>query len=299
MANACDRCAKTVKSEEDFVECSGFCHHLVHMKCAKLNKPFLKVLDENPKLFWICDECCKLIKLARFRDSVSSFGSAFASITERTESIFAELKAEIKKNSQQISRLSRKVPVSSPLPPKPDGFGHNAKRRREDSSEPSKTLECCRKPSNNCNITTVPTPCSLVWIYLSRFHPSVSKEMVSQLTKDGLQCSEDVTVIPLVKKDVDVNTLNFVSFKVGILPKFREAALNPDTRCFVSRVRRQQKAEHLVSSNRYFSTDSRRKCMQHRYECRRSNTQSAPFDENTAPANVMRVQWNHTGTHWS
>ncbi|XP_058456595.1 uncharacterized protein LOC131433992 [Malaya genurostris] len=229
MANACDRCAKTVKSEEDFVECSGFCHHLVHMKCAKLNKPFLKVLDENPNLFWICDECCKLIKLARFRDSVSSFGSAFASIAERTESIFAELKAEIKKNSQQISRLSRKVPVSSPLPPKPDGFGPNAKRRREDSSEPSKTLEGCRKPSDNCNIATVPTPCSLVWIYLSRFHPSVSKEMVSQLTKDGLQCSEDVTVIPLVKKDVDVNTLNFVSFKVGILPKFREAALNPDT----------------------------------------------------------------------
>ncbi|XP_058456733.1 uncharacterized protein LOC131434105 [Malaya genurostris] len=227
MASAGDRCAKTVKSDDDFIGCSGFCNNVVHMKCAKLNKPFLKVNDENPNLLWICDECCKLIKLARFRETVSSIGCAVSAIAEKTESICAELKAEITKNSQQISRLSRIVSTSSSVPANPVSRPA-AKRRREEVFETSSSLMGGRKPAENCNIATVPLAFILAWIYISRFHPSVSKEMVEKLTKAGLNCNDEISVIPLVKKGMDVNTLNFVSFKVGIPAKYRDVALNRD-----------------------------------------------------------------------
>ncbi|XP_058838102.1 uncharacterized protein LOC131693870 [Topomyia yanbarensis] len=230
MTSACDHCAKTVKSDDDFIECMGFCKNVVHMQCDKqLNKPFLKKLAENPNLFWMCNECVKLMKFARFRDTVSSLGCVIAAIAGKTDDVCAELKAELSKNNQQISHLARKVSTATPVRPNSGTSRPPQKRRREDGPDPSSILVGGRKLVDNSNILTVPPPIPLLWMYLSRFHPSVSKETVEKMSKEGLNCNEEIKVIPLVKKGIDVSTLNFISFKVGVHPKYREAALNPDT----------------------------------------------------------------------
>jgi len=80
--DACDRCVKTMKEGELHVQCMGFCSRTVHAKCANMNSSFLKVLAERQNLFWMCDECAKLMKLARFRTTVSSMGSVISAINK-------------------------------------------------------------------------------------------------------------------------------------------------------------------------------------------------------------------------
>lgn len=47
-------------------------------------------------------------------------------------------------------------------------------------------------------------------------------------SRDGLSC-ESAKAIPLIKQGTDVNSLNFISFKVGVDPKYRSAALDPSS----------------------------------------------------------------------
>ena len=50
-----------------------------------------------------------------------------------------------------------------------------------------------------------------------------------ELVKDSLQCDDSVKVFPLLKKDADLNAMNFISFKVGMDIKYRNIALNTNT----------------------------------------------------------------------
>ena len=55
-------------------------------------------------------------------------------------------------------------------------------------------------------------------------------ENVHEMVKECLQCIESPEIVKLVRKDVDMKSLRFVSFKVGIDPKLKETALSPTTR---------------------------------------------------------------------
>jgi len=234
MANACDRCAKTVKDNDDFVGCMGFCDHVVHLRCTKMNKSFLKIVSESSNLCWLCDECSKLMKLARFRDTMSSVGAALTSISAKQDSIHEELKLEIAKNGKQIAELAKKISVGTPTRSRSSVFlaRPTPKRPREDESIESlitKPLIGGTRLTGEFSVATVPIPEDLFWVYLSRIHPSVEPAAIEKLCKTGLKCEEPVKVIPLVKKGSDLSTLNFISYKIGVDSKYRDAALNPET----------------------------------------------------------------------
>lgn len=110
MSSACDKCAKPVKGDDEFVSCMAFCDRMIHLKCSsiKLNKAFVNVIHSSPNLFWMCDECVKLIKCARFKSAISSFGSVIKSITEKQEIANAEIRNEMAKQGELIAQLSKK-----------------------------------------------------------------------------------------------------------------------------------------------------------------------------------------------
>lgn len=212
----------------------AFCERMVHLKCtvAKLNKAFVRIVHENPNLMWMCDECAKLMKIARFKSTVSSFGEAINAITEKQESVHAEIKKELAKQGQQIAQLSMRITPLTPILSQEPGTSSRQpplKRRRDDGSVSNKPLVGGTKIVADANVLTVPEPIELFWVYLSRIHPSVKPDAVEQLVKDCLHCEGIIKAIPLVKRGIDTNRLNFISFKVGIDPSLREAALNADT----------------------------------------------------------------------
>ncbi len=215
----------------------AFCERMVHIKYSvtKLNKPFVKIIQESPNLIWMCDECAKLMKIARFKSVVSSFGEAIQSITEKQESVHAEIRIELAKQGQQIALLSKRMTPFSPFLREPGlSFQQPPSKRRRDEElnfkqVATKPLLGGTKDTTTASILTVPEPEELFWLYLSRVHPNVKPEAIEKLAKDCLQCDKPIKAIPLIKRGTDTSRLSFISYKIGIDPNFRGAALSPDT----------------------------------------------------------------------
>ncbi|XP_055542788.1 uncharacterized protein LOC129728375 [Wyeomyia smithii] len=223
---ACDRCAKSVKKEDELLKCMGFCDQICHIRCAGLNGPFIKVVREKHNLFWMCDECVKLMKYTRFKNVVSSFGSVVASVLGDQLQSFSELKDEIAKNNQHVAKLADKVNSATPV--RIPNRDRPAKRRRGEPESPNEPAVGTRHVENQERLVAK-TPPNLFWVYLSRFHPTVTIDVVEKLVRDGLETQDATKVVPRVKKGTDLQSLNFVSFKVGVPPEHKATALRPGT----------------------------------------------------------------------
>ena len=222
---ACGRCAKMVKKEDDYIECMGFCDQICHTRCAGLNNPFVKVLRDKTNLFWMCDECVKLMKYARFKNVVSSLDGVISIVIGNQLNGILELKDEMIKNNHHVAQLTNKVNAVTPL--RVLNRDRPSKRRRGDVETPNKLSTGTRSVGND---TLVAGPqLSLFWVYLSRFHPTVTIDVVEKLTRDRLQTRDKIKVVSLVKKGTDPLSLNFVSFKVGVPIECKAAALDPNT----------------------------------------------------------------------
>ncbi|XP_065089757.1 uncharacterized protein LOC135710956 [Ochlerotatus camptorhynchus] len=226
--SACDRCAKTVKPDEDHIECMGFCDQVYHVRCINLNLPFVRILREKINLFWMCDECSKLMKYARFRNTVSSLGNVISTVIGSQLTGLSELKTEMAKNNNQVAQLTHIVNAATPGTSARPNHDRLSKRRRGDTETPTKPTTGTRVIGTSDTLA-VNAPSSLFWVYLSRFHPSVKRDVVEKLVRDGLRTTEPVKVVSLVKKATDPLSMNFISYKVGIPMKLKENALNPET----------------------------------------------------------------------
>lgn len=228
MTAACDRCAKSIKRGEEVIICMGFCDHVVHLRCANIDKNIIKAINDSSNLNWMCDECVKLMKLTRFRNVISSVGNTINELTRNQQAAHDELKRELMKHSEQIAQLSNQFNSVTPLHPASINRRASKRRRMENDPQVTKPFLGGTKTTDTISIATVPQPTALFWIYLSRLHPSVKPDAVEKLTKESLQCNS-AKAIPLIKQGTDVNSLNFISFKVGIDPEYRTAALDPSS----------------------------------------------------------------------
>lgn len=226
---ACEHCGMPVISESDHIACMGFCDQVTHIKCAKLNDQFVKYIQERSNVFWTCKQCAHLMNLARFKTVMSSIGSALSTITESHGEKITEIKRAISDNGKKMELLSRKVTASTPLSSRSAEGQPAQKRRREENVKESKPLVGGTKTSIANDVLTVPPPKELFWLYLSRIHPSVKPEAVMKLAKDNLQCDDPIHVVSLIKKNADLSSLNFISFKIGLDVKYRDVALDPAT----------------------------------------------------------------------
>lgn len=137
--HACDHCAKPVKSDDEYIECMGFCNQLTHTKCAKINITFRKVIQERTNIFWMCCECVNLMKLTRFKSAMSSVGKAISKMTDNHNDTISEIKQAISDNGKQMEILSRKVISSTPLSSRVTLGEPAPKRRREEPKKGAKT----------------------------------------------------------------------------------------------------------------------------------------------------------------
>nr|XP_029733376.1 uncharacterized protein LOC115269108 [Aedes albopictus] len=173
------------------------------------------------------------MKIIRFRNVVSSLGGTISSVLREQEAAYNALQSKLEEHTEQIAQLTNRFGLQPPSLPTevqslPAPSRSRKRRRTDDDPKPSKPLLGGTKVTDEVFVATVPQPTATFWIYLSRLHPSVKSDAVEKVTRECLNC-EDVRAIPLIKRGTDVNTLNFVSFKVGVDPKYRTAALDPST----------------------------------------------------------------------
>ena len=235
MHTACDYCATPVKESETFVKCMGFCEGVAHLRCTKssnlkMNSSFLKIINECSNLFWMCDECTKLMKVARFRFTIESVGDAIDSIQQENNRVNSELKDLITKQGQQLISLSKRVATTAAnrLPtPRTPTTNRTLKRSRDSDHVPSKALVFGTNGVESAGITCIPPDEKLFWLYVSRFSNITTALQVEGLVKNVIGQDKYVQATALVKKGVDPLSLPFISFKVGVAFTDKEAITNP------------------------------------------------------------------------
>lgn len=147
--------------------------------------------------------------------------------------ILTELKAEIRTNFATLINSSSFTPKST------RHIGANprlTKGRRlfsiADDANPKQQLPLLHGTGSTLSPSTeigvVPAAPTRFWLYLSRIARDVSAEQVCSLAKKRLG-SDDIQVTRLVAKGRDVNTLSFVSFKIGMSENLKAKALATST----------------------------------------------------------------------
>ncbi|XP_055608386.1 uncharacterized protein LOC129755769 [Uranotaenia lowii] len=74
-----------------------------------------------------------------------------------------------------------------------------------------------------------PPPAPKFWLYLAGLQPQITDEDVNKIVSRCLDITSSVEVKRLLPKGVDGSTRRFVSFKIGLDPSLKDAALNTTT----------------------------------------------------------------------
>ena len=112
---------------------------------------------------------------------------------------FSELKDEIVKNNLHEAKLADKViPATLVRIPNRD---RPAKRRRGEAETSIEPAVGTRHVENHDRLVANSPP-DLFWVYLSRFYPTVTVDVVEKLVRDGLQTRDAIKVVSLVKKEL-------------------------------------------------------------------------------------------------
>ncbi|XP_055623315.1 uncharacterized protein LOC129766741 [Toxorhynchites rutilus septentrionalis] len=213
----------------DYVVCRGYCGAAFHMNaCSGISRALQSYFTSNRNnLFWMCDQCAELFENSHFRViSRQADGTPLRTLT----TAISELRTEIKQmHSKPVDHFSPATSVRWPALEQ----RRAAKRPRE--IEPTMRAESCQVGSKKpmANVVSVPI-CSYdtdrrFWLYLSRIRPDVTTESVSAMVKANLGIKDDISVAKLIPKGRELDSLTFLSFKIGFDQSLREKALDPST----------------------------------------------------------------------
>lgn len=240
MSLVCCSCAGDIGEIQ--VECQGFCKGIFHPRCCGVAADVFEEVMRNNQLFWFCPSCATLMKDMRLRNTARAAyevgqGHALNShsdiMTNLKTEIMDELKAEIRNNFAKLINSSSCTPKSS----KRVGIDPRFTRSRRlfstaanpvSKNQPPLLLGTGSTPSPSIEIGTVPPNQPKFWLYLSRIAKDVSADQVCALAKKRLG-TDDVQVVRLVAKGRDINTLSFVSFKIGMSLELKFKALSTST----------------------------------------------------------------------
>lgn len=228
MAKICAKCSDSITGI-DYVVCRGYCGANFHMnECSGgVTRAMLQYFTTHKKnLFWMCDKCADLFENAHFR-AMSSRADEQSPLVSLTTAI-TELRTEIKQlNSKPVAPAAN---IRWPLIEQ-----RRSEKRPREFDVAARASEDCRVGSKKPldNVIAVPI-CDNVadqrfWLYLSRIRPDVTVESVCAMVKANLEIDSDATVVKLIPKGKTVDTLSFVSFKIGLDPSLKDKALDPAT----------------------------------------------------------------------
>lgn len=251
MSKNCGKCVKGIRGIE-YAKCSGFCDQLFHFACCGITRPTYELISASA--LWLCAECRSTLNNRCLKDLLTGSEDITLSLKQELEEIKCRLAAisdaidvsaadtqsklqqfgislsETKNNvAAVVNKTHATVCEVSNVPPNP------SKRRRVDDNT-DRDFASVAQGTGDIDFDGISAPMlipaappALFWLYLSGFHPQVTTEDVEKIIGRCLPIDEPVRTNKLVPKDADISKLTFVSFKVGLPPMVKDAALLPAT----------------------------------------------------------------------
>lgn len=204
----------------------------MHTKCIGWSRSNLDFVTNQANLLWFCNDCVLTLGRQHAQCSSAATVNLASTVSECVNECMKELKIELDKTNCAVKALSDKFNISSAA--KPASYRIPGKRpldtgyKGTPSGRPTPALMGgTRKITNAVKVVaTVPKPVDKFWLYLSRIAPHVTEDDVTAMVRECVAGSEPV-VKKLVKKEADLSSYAFVSFKVGLNAELRDNALNP------------------------------------------------------------------------
>ena len=205
---------------EKCITCSGLCNKVVHPACIKLSTTSVPLFISAKNFKWFCDDCC---------DSIGSILGNLDQLLQITRSI----SFDVKNLNKDVRNVTSSKEVSM------DSCGVVTRLQKKKTVTPEANTGSLSSPvlrpvpeSTRCivgscvesnEIKSVP---ERKFLYASRFASSTSKEAIVKYLSNKLNIPEDEFICHLlVPANLDVNKLNFVSFKIGLSPEMFKKAL--------------------------------------------------------------------------
>lgn len=215
----CEKCSLHIDiDKEPFTVCEGICAKSFHAECVGLSVTDLSVLSGN--ILWLCNGC--LTAFCRYREKSSTDAATNTSATRSIEDEITELKNTVAGIADTLARVTQKIapivphcstPVSSLKPL--DGTGEIL----GEASENERTQASSHEESRDFSL------------YLTHIDKCATENDISQMVSRSLgaplsSCNE---VVKLVPKWKDINTLDYISFKVVLDRKWEPTAMTAST----------------------------------------------------------------------
>lgn len=232
----------------EFAKCGGYCDNIYHFACCGTTRSTYEMVSSNS--FWLCDECratvnnrclkelcatdpviqCVKGELEEIKKRIEMLAGAIDAGAANTQTSLQQIEKQLAECKPVKLQSADKLEVTPRGPTNwPSMIRSAPKRRREEQHISYRDVTVGTNTNLLTAVATVPAAEKKFWIYLSRIHPDVSADNISDLVKECLQCDEPPEIVKLVRKDVDLKLLRFVSFKIGVDPKFKSTALSPCT----------------------------------------------------------------------
>ena len=226
----CYECSQPI-ANLNLIKCY-LCECVAHMKCFGWARSNLDFVNGQSNLLWFCTECLSSVQNLKERKSSETAVDVTSSFADTITVCMNEVKAELGQINAVIGSISEKLLATNT--PAFSTASRSSKRPRiispnltpknsrgfADLVSDTKSIENFPKL-----VETVPQPAAKCWIYLSRIAPHVSEDEISALVRECVPGAQPV-VRKLIKKDADIKSFAFVSFKVGIDLQLKDVALD-------------------------------------------------------------------------
>lgn len=251
MPHICHSCDREICQAEDMVMCGGYCDAVFHLACTGSPINLLTEIAGLKQFSWTCVTCSGIRNrpaTKRLREEAFNTGQQMARneiTTDLKQDILMQLRADLQAilsapnsvASQSCHAsdavvhdkhgLSYATVTGANLQPKP----HSAVLEQSSGHEATlglRPLFCGTAEQGSNAVNLVPAPNRRMWLFISRLATDSTDEAVHSMVTDCLG-SNDVEVRRLVRDNIDVSTLSFLSFKVGVPADLKDKALDPRT----------------------------------------------------------------------
>lgn len=216
MSNNCGKC-KVNASNRELLRCFGGCRLAFHPGCIENFKvdQWGKLFKDCPYAKFVCHECQNvsynqnITEMSKLRDSLAEVIITVNTLSTKVDKRFDEIQNEISAVNQPVQSSSlAEVNVG--------------KTTASNYAQIVGTGEICD------TIQTVAVR-SKQYLYVSHLHPSTVTDNLKSYVGSKLNLTPtEIDCWPLVPKNRDINSLNFISFKVGLYDEDIAKALAPD-----------------------------------------------------------------------
>ena len=230
MEKNCFKCCESIKNL-NMIKCH-LCDCMAHTKCIGWVRANLDFVNGQSNLLWLCNDCMHSVENLKANNSSDVAVAAITSVAESITCCMNDVRNELGQINTFIGSISDKF-LASVTPANPLAARRNKRPRVVSPTETPRRPKILSdlmggtKSAENCSnlVDTVPQPTEKCWIYLSRIAPHVTEDEITALIKECVPAAQPV-VRKLVKKDADIRSFAFISFKVGIDIQLKEVALD-------------------------------------------------------------------------